>query len=245
MYNLLGVGALDEARREHAELEALANRLGQPLLRSLAIGGRGLWAALAGDVELAEQCAEEFLREARRAHTKDAMSAWASQLLMLRRRQGRSGELEPVVERLARSGGHQVGWLSALGVLRFETGDAQAARRIYAEEMSGGAGGLPRGMFWLTRVSMLSELCAYVEDAAGAEALYAELAPHAARNVVVAYGSFWGPVDGLLALLAETSGDAALAARHADSALRRARAMQAPLLVEDIEQRHGELIRAA
>jgi DNA-binding SARP family transcriptional activator len=242
MYTLLEVGDLDAARREHAELEASAGRLGKPLLRSIAAGARGLWAQLAGDIELAERCADEFLHEAHLAHTRDAVSVWASQLLALRRRQGRLAELMPFVERLADSGGHQLGWLSALGVLRFEAGDIEEARRICDEELRDGPGGLPRGMFWLTRVAMLSELCVMLGDVAGARGLYAELVPHAACNVVVGYSSVWGPVDGYLALLAQTFGDEALAARHANAALERTRAMNAPLLTQDLERRHSALI---
>ena len=244
-YDLLGVGAVEDARAELVSLEELAARLGQPLFRALAEGARGLWAELEGDIPLSERCAEESLRQARLAHTQDAVSSWASQLYALRRRQNRIGELEPFVERLARSGGEQLGWLSALGLLRFETGDVEEARRIYEEELKAGPGGLPRGMFWLVRVSMLSELCAKLGDAERAEALYAELVPHAARNVVVAYCSFWGPVDGYLAQLAETAGDDELAARHARSALERTRAIDAPLLTEELERRHGDLIATA
>jgi hypothetical protein len=148
----------------------------------------------------------------------------------------------PYVERLASSGGQQIGWLSALGVLRFETGDATAARRICEKELSAGPSGLPRGMFWLTRVAMLSELCSKLGHVSGAQGLYTELAPHAERNVVVAYSSFWGPVDGYLALLAQTAGDEALAARHAHAALERTRAMNAPLLTQDLEERHSAVI---
>lgn len=235
MYDLLSVGAIDAAEREHIELVTLAARLGQPLFRSLAEGSRGLWAELAGDIELAEQCAEESLRYAQLAHTRDALSSWASQLFALRRHQGRDGdlaplvELAPLIERLARSGGHQLGWLSALGVLRFETGDCGEARRIYQEELRGGVRALPRGMFWLTRLALLSELSAMLDDKPGAQAIYAELAPHAARNVVVTYCSFWGPVHGYLALLAETSGDSRLAMHHRDSALAQTSDMQAAL----------------
>ncbi len=244
-FDLLGVGAIDDARAEMAALEELAARLGQPLFRALAEGARGLWAELEGDIALSERCADESLRQARLAHTQDAVSSWASQLYALRRRQNRVGELEPFIERLARSGGDQLGWLSALGLLRFETGDVEEARRIYEEELKLGPGGLPRGMFWLVRVSLLSELCAKLGDVERAEALYAELVPHAARNVVVAYCSFWGPVDGYLALLAQTAGDDELAARHARSALERTRAIDAPLLTEELERRHGDLIAAA
>jgi DNA-binding SARP family transcriptional activator len=242
MCDLLEIGDIDAARREHGQLEATAGRLGQPLYRSLVAGARGLWAELAGDVELAERCADEFLREARRAHTRDAVSAWASQLLARRRREGRLGELMPFVERLARSGARQLGWFAALGVLRFEAGNVEEARRICDEELRDGPAGLPRGMFWLTRVAMLSELCSHLGEVASAQGLYAELAPHAARNVVVAYCSVWGPVDSYLAILAQTFGDDALAARHACAALERTRAMNAPLLTQDLEQRHGALI---
>jgi DNA-binding SARP family transcriptional activator/KaiC/GvpD/RAD55 family RecA-like ATPase len=239
MYDLLCVGDLEGARREQAALEALAEALGQPLFRALALGGRGLWAELEGHVELSERFAEDSLRQARLAHTQDAVSSWASQLFALRRRQGRVAELGAFVERLAGSGGHQLGWLSALGVLRFETGDKEAARRIYEDELRDGPDKLPRGMFWLTRVALLSELCAKLGDVGGAEALYAVLAPHARWNVVVAYCSFWGPVDGYLALLARTAGDEARAADHARAALERTRAMNAPMLTQDLEALTG------
>jgi hypothetical protein len=243
MYDLLAVGALESARREHDDLEALASELGQPLLRSLALGSRGLWAELAGDVELAESCAEQSLTQALRANSRDALSSWTSQVFALRRRQGRLGELAPAVERLARSGGHQLGWLSALGVLRFDTGDVDGARRIYELELEKGPEALPRGMFWLLRMSLLSELCALLGDASRAEALYAQLAPHADYNLVVAYCSFWGPIDGYLALLAETAGDPELAASHARAALERTRAIIAPLLTADLEERYAAIKR--
>jgi DNA-binding SARP family transcriptional activator len=237
MYDLLTVGDMGGARRAHEALEALAARLGQPLLCSLALGARGLWAELAGEEGEAERCANESLRHARSAHTQDAVSSWASQLFALRRRQGRLGELADVVERLAGSGGHQLGWRGALGVLRFETGDVAGARAVYERELRDGPARLPRGMFWLTRLALLSELCAMLGDRAGAEALYAELAPYATRNVVVAYCSFWGSVEGYLALLARTLRDQSLADRHARTAMARVRALPAPLLAGALEAR--------
>jgi DNA-binding SARP family transcriptional activator len=242
MFDLLGVGDMSAARDEYTELEALAERLGQPLLRSLAVGARGLWAELAGDVELAERCAAEFREQAELAHTGDADSAWASQLFALRRRSRDFEELTPYIENLAACGGHQLGWLSALGVLRFETGDVEDARRIYREELGDGPEHLPRGMFWLTRISLLGELAAMLGDADGAERIYAVLAPQASRYVVVAYCSFWGPVDSYLALLAETFGDHERATEHARSAFERTRAMDAPVLMRDLERRHANLV---
>lgn len=237
MYDLLGVGELEAARREHADLERLAEKLGQPLLRSLALGARGMWSELAGDDELAEQWADESFRLAKLAHTGDASSSWGSQMFALRRRQGRLAELAPLAEAVVAAGGGTLGWVSALGVLRLETGDEAGARALYDQEMAEGAAALPRGMFWLTRLSLLSELCAGLGDAAGAAQLYEELLPYAGRNVVVSYCSFWGPVDGYLAVLADALADKLLARRHADAALAQAAKMGAPVVVRDLERR--------
>jgi hypothetical protein len=159
-------------------------------------------------------------------------------MFSLRRRQGRVGEMTELVEELATTGGHLIGWRSAWGVLCVETGDEAGARRAYEEEMRHGPAALPRGMFRLTRMALLSELCAMLGDAEGAAALYAALAPYAERNVVVAYCTLLGPVHSYLARLAETFGDAVRAAEHAARALERVREMNAPLLAQELEERY-------
>ena len=89
LYDLLEHGDVDGALVEQPRLEALAQELRQPQWHSMALGWRGLWAEMAGDVAHAERCAEECLRYGRRADLKDAVSTWAAKLVMLRRRQGR------------------------------------------------------------------------------------------------------------------------------------------------------------
>jgi tetratricopeptide (TPR) repeat protein len=241
LYDLVEAGELDAARHEQTQLDALAQQLRQPLFHSIAVGWRGIWAELAGDVELAERCADECLRHGQRAHTQDALSTWAAKLLMLRRREGRLAELAPMVERLARGAARGSGWRAAFGMLQAETGHLEEARTIYEQELARGPEALPRGIFWLTSVVLLSEVGALLGDEDGARTLYRALEPHASRNVVVGYCSCWGPVDGTLTLLAATSGDRALAARHLRRALARTRAMEAPLLTADLEARHAGL----
>jgi len=245
LYDLLEAGDLAGGRREQARLDALAKELGQPLFRSIAAGWHGLWAELDGDVEAAERYAEECLRQGQRAHTRDASSTWAAKLLMLRARQGRLAELTPVVERLAATGASRAGWALALALVRADAGDLDAAREIYDAELDGGPEALRRGMFWLTRIAVLGELAAKLDDRAGAKVLYKALVPYAHRNVVVAYSSFWGPVEGYLALLAAVCRDRPLELRHARSALVRTRAMNAPLLTQQLQQRHGPLPTSA
>jgi DNA-binding SARP family transcriptional activator len=238
MYDLLGVGNRAGAEWEYRKLEILAKKLGQPLLRSLALGARGLWAEMQGRDERAERCADRSLEHAKLAHTKDAVSSWASQLFALRRRQERVGELASVIEPLVRAGGRDLGWLAALGVLRLDTGDRDAARTIYETEMGDGVAGVPRGMFRLTRLALLAELSARLgDDLAGADQLYRELTRHSGCHVAVTYCSFWGPVDGYLARLAEALGNSALAAKHRSKAIQEAEAMGAVVLAEELRRR--------
>jgi hypothetical protein len=160
---------------------------------------------------------------------------------MLRVRQGRLGELAPVVERLVRGADmRRTGWRSAFGLVLAGAGDEPGARAIYADELEGYDAALPQ--FWLTNICMLSELCVELHDRAGALALYGALAPYGHRNVVVAYASCWGPVERYLARLAATGGDEALRRLHASSALARTRAMRAPLLAAELEEHHGDVL---
>jgi hypothetical protein len=238
LYDLLESGDVEAARAEQPRLEALAERMRQPQWHSIALGWRGIWAELAGDVAEAERCAEECLQCGQRAHMKDALSTWAAKLLMLRRRQGRLDELGAVVQRLVRGADmRKTGWQSAMGLILAEAGDEAGARAIYREQLPAFRDTMPS--FWLTNMAMLSELCATLRDAEGARVLYAELAPFADRVVVVSYASCWGPVDRYLALLAGTWGDEALRLRHARAALGRTRAMPAPLLTADLQEHTG------
>jgi DNA-binding SARP family transcriptional activator/KaiC/GvpD/RAD55 family RecA-like ATPase len=241
LYDLLESANVEAARAEQPRLEALAARMRQPQWNSITVGWRGMWAELAGDVAEAERCAEECLQHGQRAGMKHALSTWASTLFMLRRRQGRLGELAPAVERLARAADMRTtGWPSAFGLILADTGDEDAARVIYREELAGHRHAPP--LFWLTKMAMLSELCVRLHDREGARALYAALAPYAHRNIVVAYGSCWGPVERYLALLAGTFDDDELRRQHARSALARTRMMNAPLLAGELQEHHDDLL---
>jgi DNA-binding SARP family transcriptional activator/tetratricopeptide (TPR) repeat protein/KaiC/GvpD/RAD55 family RecA-like ATPase len=240
LYDLLESADVKAALAEQPRLETLAKRMRQPQWHSIAIGWRGIWAELAGDVAEAERCAEECLQCGQRADMRDALSTWAAKMLMLRRRQGRIAELAPVLQRLVDGADmRRTGWQSAYGLILAEAGDEETARAIYRKQLVAYDDAMPS--FWLTNIAMLSELCAKLDDAEGARVLYAALAPFAHRVVVVSYASCWGPVERYLALLAGTFGDDGLRIRHARRALERTRAMNAPLLTEELEQHHGDV----
>jgi DNA-binding SARP family transcriptional activator len=241
MYDLLGVGERDRAREQLDQLEAIARRLRQPLLLALATGALGLFAELDGDFEQADRYAEGFRTFAEAARMRDAESSWASQVFTQRRREGRVSEMEASVRQLMTTGGHQLGWRACWGLLCFETGNEEGARRAFERELAGGPDKLPRGMFRLTRLALLSELCAMLGDAERARQLYAVLEPFSALNVVVAYCTVLGPVDGFLALLAETYGDMQRASEHTARALDGVRKLRAPVLAVELERRSQAL----
>jgi hypothetical protein len=243
LFDLVQAAELEAARGEQTRLEALAKTMRQPQWHSIAAGWRGMWAELSGDVAAAEASAEECLQHGERAGMKHALGTWASALLMLRRRQGRLDELAKVVHRLVRGAEmRKMGWRSALGMILAETGETDAARKIYREELATFRRTLP--MFWLMSMAPLSQLCVALQDVEGARRLYAALAPYVHRNVVAAYASCWGPVEGYLASLAATYGDLELCRRHAVGALARSHAMNAPLLIAELEEHHGDLLTA-
>jgi len=241
MYDLLGVGERDLAREQVDQLDAIARRLRQPLLLALATGALGLFAELDGDFEQADRYAEGFRTFAEAARMRDAESSWASQVFTQRRREGRVSEMEHSVRQLMTTGGHQLGWRACWGLLCFETGNEEGARRAFERELAGGPDQLPRGMFRLTRLALLSELCWLLGDAERARQLYAALEPFSALNVVVAYCTVLGPVDGFLARLAETYGDMERASVHTVRALHGVRRLRAPVLAQELERRSEKL----
>jgi hypothetical protein len=243
LHDLLEGADVEAARAAQPRLEALAKDMRQPQWHSIVAGWRGMWAELAGDVTAAGRYAEECLQYGQRAGMKDALSTWTAMLLMLRRRQGRLGDLAGAVQRLVRGADmRKMGWRGALGLILAETGNEDAAGVIYREELARSSDALP--LFWLSNIAVLSELCAKLHDADGARALYGALAPYAHRNVVVSYAACWGPVECYLALLAATYGDEELRRRHARSALARTQAMSAPLLIAELKERHGDVLGA-
>ena len=240
LYDLLESADVERGLSEQPALEALAKHMRQPQWHSIAVGWRGIWAELRGDVAEAERCAEECLHYGQRAHMKDALSTWTAKHLMLRRRQGRLPELVSVVERLVSSDDmRKTGWRSALALILAETGEQGRAEAIYHEEFRVFDDALP--VFWLTNIAVLSELCVALRDIDGARTLYAALVPYAQRNVVVSYSSCWGPVERYLALLARAFGDDDARRRHARSALARADRMHAPLLAAELRAQHEDL----
>ena len=113
-------------------------------------------------------------------------------------------------------------WRAGLAASLAASGRDAEARLEYDRLAADGFAMLPRDNLWLTAMSLLTETVASLELSAAAAAVYAELAPFAARNVVLPTAGFLGPVEMWLGILARVEGRPAKALEHLDAARRSA-----------------------
>jgi len=242
LLDICELGAPDEARRDHAELTALAGQLRQPLLEHLAAGWEGVFAHLAGDVAAAERCASRSFKEAGRAQVGHAGSYLAGMLYTLRRQQGRVDELLAPMQGLVGGGSANLAWTAALAIAEVETGAVEEGRARYAQLAAGGVRAVPRNWFWLLTVALLAETACALEDADGAQELYDLLAPYAERFVQVIFAANWGSVQRQLGMLAAVGERFDVAEEHFRAALAANGRIGAVLMTAETEVGYGALL---
>ena len=202
LLDVFELGSPEAARRDHAELTALAAELRQPLLEHLAVGWQGVFALLAGDVEAAERFAGQCFELGRRAQVGHASSYLSGMLFTLRRQQGRVEELLPAMARLVVGGSANHAWTAALALAQVETGAVEAGREHYEALAADGLRAVPRDWFWFFTTVLLAETACALRDRERAAQLYDLLAPYADRYVQVIFAANWGSVQRVLGMLA-------------------------------------------
>ena len=242
LLDICELGASDKARRDHAELTALASELRQPLLEHLAIGWEGVLAHLAGDVAAAERIASRSFQLAGRAQVGHANSYLAGMLYTLRRQQDRVGELLPTMEALAGGESASITWTAALALAQIETGAVETGRGRYERLAADGARAVPHDWFWFLAVVLLAETAVALDDAAGAHELYGLLAPHAERFVQVIFTANWGSVQRQLGMLAAVMERFDAAEEHFRAALAANARIGAVLMTAETQVQYAALL---
>jgi DNA-binding SARP family transcriptional activator len=242
MLDFCELGTPDDARRDYAELAALATELRQPLLEHLAIGWEGVFAHLAGDVDAAERYASRSFKLAGRAQVGHANSYLAGMLYTLRRQQGRMGELLASMQALVSGGSAGITWSAALALAQVETGDVEEGRARYAELAADGAGAVPRDWYWFLTVVLLAETACALGDAEGAWELYGLLEPHAERFVQVIFAANLGSVRRQLGMLAAVMERFDTAEEHFRAALAANGRIGAVLMTAETQVEYGALL---
>jgi hypothetical protein len=244
VYDLFEQGDMDAARRAHARLSELADRLRQPLYLHFAAAWDAKWAEIAGRFEEAEALARRSLSFARRANMPYAASNYYGQLFGLRRDQGLLDTLpREVAEQLGDQ--QQLGvWRAGIVLARLDGDQREHAERDFDALARDNFDAIPPDLFWLGAMCLLAEACARLGDAARAPVLYARLAPHAERNAQIGLAVSVGTVHRFLGLLSAVTERWPDAEVHFEAALERSSAMGATASLAHIRCDYAEMLLA-
>jgi tetratricopeptide (TPR) repeat protein len=152
--------------------------------RSLVTVFDAQFAASQGCFREAEELITEALRLGERAQSSNTETACRLQIFMLRMQQDRLDGYDDV---LRRSVDEYPGyWIfdCALARTYAQLGRLDEARVMFEELVTDDFGRLSRDEDWLVNLSLLSEICAYVDDPFRAQILHAQLSPFTQQNAV-------------------------------------------------------------
>ncbi|MBZ5736594.1 BTAD domain-containing putative transcriptional regulator [Nocardioides mangrovi] len=220
------------ARAAMAEAERLRILYGQIVI----CGILAPWHAMSGRQDEAEDLVERCRALASSISHANADESVLSCLLALRLWQGRSIEMVPALLAFDES---PYPFHASVAVYLWRAGEEQRARDYLAEHD-------PR-LQHMIDTSLLSwchsaEIAFYLGDPGLAADVYAMIAPYAGHNCSAGSYLGLGPVDSYLALAAAATGESAVAARHADDALRLAEEWGVTLVAEwltGLRRTHG------
>jgi hypothetical protein len=195
-------------------LERLAADSHDPRAQAYVPLERSRRIALEGSFAEAEQLTAEAGRLGADLRDSTIPMQTAAQIVGMRWAQGRMGEMHQQLKRFADGYPAMPVFRAALALACCETGRDAEARREFRLLADRDFAGLPRDNVWLLAMALLSETCAHLEDAPGAEVLYGLFSPFDGRNVTSPDAIFAGPVARYLGLLATARGDPESAERH-------------------------------
>jgi DNA-binding SARP family transcriptional activator/tetratricopeptide (TPR) repeat protein len=207
------------------------SQLRQPLRQYWSTVWSTTLATLRGDFDRAERQVIEARRIGQRLdglNGNEIQYGAGVQLLLLRRQQGRAGELGPTVDQFASAYPEVPAWRAAVGWIRAAEQDRQGVQEVFGAFSADAFRGIPRDGAWLASMSVLADVCVFLDDAESAGALYALLEPYGDRCAVITLAFGWlGPIAHYLGMLARTSRRYDLACSHLDAACRTNQRLQA------------------
>ena len=213
--DLVEKGALDAARALAQVHARVADTIRQPFMQAMGLASLALLAAHEGRFADAERLAGETFTMGQRFLPGNAQGAYSLQIFVLRRQQGRLGEVLPVLRGLVGSVPRESLWQPGLALICAELELHEPAREAYEALAAGDFAGIARDSMWLTNVVFAAEVCARLGDRPRAATLYRLLEPYAGRNVVTGTNiACFGAVDRYRGMLAALAGDDARAAAY-------------------------------
>lgn len=213
--DLVEKGSLDAARSLAQVHARVADAIRQPFMQAMGLASLTLLAAYEGRFADSERLAGETFTLGQRFLAANAQGAYSLQIFVLRRQQGRLGEVLPVLRGLVGSVPRNSLWQPGLALICAELDLHEPAREAYETLADDGFAGIARDGMWLTNIVFAAEVCARLGDLPRAATLYRLLAPYAGRNVVTGTNiACFGAVDRYRGMLAALMGDDENAAAH-------------------------------
>jgi class 3 adenylate cyclase len=216
----LELGDIAAVDRELKAYDRISNELRMPQHRWHAPLLRGMRALIEGRFADSERLAAEALEGGERAQEPIALQFYGIQTSLLRRHQGRSEEMLPIVEQLADRYPAIPAWRCALATIHSDLGHADEARRAFEQVAANDFADIPQDANRLVALSLLSEAAAFLGDRPRAQRLYDLIRPYDGLNLVAGRAAAcYGPVGRLLGMLARVIGRHADAERHLEGAI--------------------------
>jgi DNA-binding CsgD family transcriptional regulator len=227
------IGDMATAAEEATRQARLADELRQPYYQWHVMVYQAMRAVLDGRFDEGERLAAQAHDFGQRAEAPNAAQVFTLQVANLRWQQGRLDDAEAVLTAALDDYPSLPVWHCLRAALACARGRAADARRELDHVAGTGFTNLPTDLFWLSNMALLSETCAWLNDAACAAQLYEAIAPYATHNVMIGRAACLGPVTRYLGLLAGAMGQWARATRHVEDALAACARMGAkPLLAQ-------------
>jgi DNA-binding SARP family transcriptional activator len=240
---LLELGDVDGVQRELEVLQQLADTRKEGYVGWLLTTRQASRAHLRGRLEECERLAHAVFASQFEGPDANAMIC-GTQMFFIRREQGRLHELMEEIEGFVEHHSHPrlLGWRCALAYIYAQLGRTAQARQQLDVLARGDFEDLLGDAFWLSNLTMLSEVVAVLGDAARARLLYAMLSPYADRCVVVTALLCWGSASRPLGLLASTLSRHEAAERHFEHALTMDSQIGSPLLIAHTQLDYADML---
>lgn len=215
MIALLEMGDIEAARREFETQVRIAHELRQPAqLENVGVVSV-MWALFEGRFADAEGLLNEALAIAERAHDQAAPEQFGAQKLALLKEQSKLHEIEPVIKAFVQRYPAVPAWRCVLAYVYSQLEQESEARTEFERLAEHDFVCLPRDFTWLMSMSLLCEVCSFLNDRRSATVLHRELLPFATRNIVMGYALVCaGSVSRNLGILASTMRRWRAAERH-------------------------------
>ena len=220
LISLLQIGDVQAADDDLSAYGETAEQLQEPSYFYYLMAYRTMRALLGGHFAEAEQLALRAFTLGQQLETDGVDGIFGLFMFSLRREQGRLKEVEPALKHFMKQHGANSAWRPGLALIYSDLGHEREARREFEHLARHDFADLPRDFLWVGCIVYLTEVCAYLGDAARASTLYQLLLPYDGRAVFVGgQVACYGAASRYLGMLAATMAHWQVAEEHFEDAL--------------------------